>query len=81
MKQLSLAKVRQQFPRPRIDDVEAAIVQQMQRFAPCVRPGMSVAVTAGSRGINNIPLILKTVVKALRSMQAKPFLVASMEPN
>ncbi len=78
MKQLSLAKVRQQFPRPRIDDVEAAIVQQMQRFAPCVRPGMSVAVTAGSRGINNIPLILKTVVKALRSMQAKPFLVASM---
>lgn len=78
MKQLALAKIRQHFPRPRIDDVVEVIEQQMQRFAPGVRQGMSIAVTAGSRGITGIPLILKTVVDVLRSMGASPFIVAAM---
>lgn len=78
MKQLALAKVRQHFPRPRIDDVQGVIVQQMRRFAPCVHPGMRIAITAGSRGISGIPVILRTVVTALKSMGAAPFLVAAM---
>ena len=78
MKQLALAKIRQNFPRPRIEDVAAAIEQQMQRFAPGVRQGMSIAVTAGSRGITGIPLILRTIVDSLRSMGAEPFIVAAM---
>jgi hypothetical protein len=78
MKQLALAKIRQHFPRPRIEDVAAAIEQQMQRFAPGVRQGMSIAVTAGSRGITGIPLILRTIVDSLRSMGAEPFIVAAM---
>ncbi len=78
MRSISMAKVRQHFPRPRIEDVQAAIVGQMQRLRPDIRPGMSVAVTAGSRGINGIPLILKTVVAALREMGAQPYLVSAM---
>ncbi len=78
MKDLSLARVRQQFLRTRIDDVPAEIYAQMQRVAASVRPGMSVAITAGSRGIRNIPLILGTVVKFLRDRGAQPFLFAAM---
>lgn len=78
MKQLALAKIRQHFPRPRIDHVGAAIEQQMQRIAPGVRPGMSVAITAGSRGITGIRSILKSVVDSLRAMGAHPFLVSAM---
>lgn len=78
MKQLALAKIRQHFPRPRIDDVQTLIAQQMQRFSSRVHPGMSVAVTAGSRGITGVPFVLKGVVDSLRAMGAEPFLVAAM---
>jgi len=78
MKQLALAKVRQHFPRPRIDDVPAVIAQQVKRFGPHVRPGMRIAITAGSRGINGISPMLRMVVETLKSMGAEPFLVAAM---
>jgi hypothetical protein len=43
-----------------------------------IRPGQSVALTAGSRGIANVPLVLKTVVTCLKRLQAKPFIVPAM---
>jgi hypothetical protein len=50
----------------------------MARVAGAVRPGMSIAVTAGSRGITAIPLILRTVVNVLRDLGADPFIVSAM---
>ncbi len=78
MKQLSLARIRQHFPRPRIADIEAAVSEQMQRFGSSVRPGMKIAVTAGSRGIHGIPVILRAVVASLSAMGAEPFLISAM---
>ncbi|MCG6535516.1 MAG: nickel-dependent lactate racemase [Syntrophales bacterium LBB04] len=78
MDRLKMARVRQQFARPRVEDVPGEIATQMKRFDAAVRPGMSVAVTAGSRGINGIPLILRTVVSGLREMGARPFIVSAM---
>jgi len=75
---LTLAKVRQHFPRPQVEDVSSEITQQMIRLSGHIRPGMSVAITAGSRGINNIALILQTIVKTLRIMGAEPFIVSAM---
>ena len=43
-----------------------------------VKPGMRVAVTAGSRGIANIALILRTITEALREAGAAPFVVPAM---
>ncbi|MCL6518085.1 MAG: hypothetical protein K6T67_14175, partial [Alicyclobacillus sp.] len=40
-----------------------------------IRPGMRVAVTAGSRGIANIPIILQSVIRTLKQMGADPFIV------
>ena len=78
MKQLSLARCRQELLRPRVDNVSAAIADELQKFSTHVHPGMRIAVTAGSRGIDGIPLILKTVCATLRSMGAEPFLFAAM---
>ena len=78
MRRLALAKIKQHFPRTFIGDVEAVIKLQMRCFVSSVRPGMSIAITAGSRGITGIPFILKTIAESLRSMGAKPFLVAAM---
>src|SRR5439155_8450077 len=38
----------------------------------------SVAITAGSRGIADIPLVIRTVAEAVREAGAEPFVVPAM---
>jgi hypothetical protein len=78
VERLRLRRVRQHLARPRIEDVPFEIAGRMARLSGRVRPGMSIAVTAGSRGITGIPLILRTVVNALRDLGAEPFIVSAM---
>ena len=75
-----VVKVRQKFPRPRVEDIEAALREQLEReeIAGTVRPGMSVALTAGSRGIAEINGILRGLVTILKEMGAAPFIVPAM---
>ena len=73
-----MCKVKQEMLRPKIEDLHSEIEKKMQSLAPAVRPGMSIAVTAGSRGIHNISAILKSVVKVFREMEARPFIVSAM---
>jgi hypothetical protein len=75
-----VVKIRQKFPRPRVEKVDAALREQLGReeIASAVRPGMSVALTAGSRGIAEINEILRSLVAILDEMGAEPFIVPSM---
>ena len=75
-----VVKIRQTFPRPRVEDVAGAVREQLGRedVASAVRPGMSVAVTAGSRGIARIDEILRAVIEGLKEMGAEPFIVPAM---
>ena len=75
-----VVKVRQRFPRPRVESVDAELRKQLGReeIASVIRPGMSVALTAGSRGIAEIDGILRTLVAILKEMEAEPFIVPSM---
>jgi hypothetical protein len=75
-----VVKVRQRFPRPRVESVEAELRKQLGReeIASVIRPGMSVALTAGSRGIAEIDGILRSLVAILKEMEAEPFIVPSM---
>src|SRR5438874_407954 len=73
-------RVRQTFERPRVEDVPGEVQAQLKRLSlrDKVRPGASVAVTVGSRGIANIHLITKAIVDHLKSIGAKPFIVPAM---
>ena len=75
-----VVKVRQSFARPRVGDVEAALREEVGRdeIASRVRPGMEIALTAGSRGIAGINVILRSLVSVLKEMGAKPFIVPAM---
>ena len=75
-----VVKVRQTFPRPRVEDVEGTVREQLRReeISSAFRPGMSVAVTAGSRGIAGIDEILRAVIEGLKEMGAEPFIVPAM---
>ena len=43
-----------------------------------IQPGQSVAITAGSRGIANIHIIIKSIVDHLKGLGAEPFVVPAM---
>lgn len=75
-----IARVRQTFHQPTVADVPGAVIRAVleSRIAARVRPGGSIAVTVGSRGIAGIDRIAKATVDALRSLDFAPFLVAAM---
>ncbi len=75
-----LVKVRQSFERPQVADVAAELVRKLKAagaFAR-VKAGDRVAITAGSRGITGLPLVLKTVAAEIRKAGGEPFLFPAM---
>src|SRR5271166_3586187 len=75
-----MVRLRQHFERPRVEDVAAAVRTELQSLdlGRTIKPGQTVALTAGSRGIANIPLVLRTVAEFLKGLGAKPFLIPAM---
>jgi hypothetical protein len=75
-----MLRLRQRFAGPRVDDVDAAVRTALAKLnlGTRIRPGQSVALTAGSRGIANIALILRATVRSLRDLGAEPFIVPAM---
>lgn len=75
-------RARQHFPRDRIspEEIPDAVAREMGRepFYSKLRPGMSVAVTAGSRGIANAAAITRAVVDEVKRRGARPFVVPAM---
>ncbi len=75
-----MARVRQIFQQPEIEDIPAKIREELEKkcLRDRVKSGQRIAVTAGSRGIANIPLILGTVVAELKAAGAEPFILTAM---
>jgi Lactate racemase N-terminal domain len=73
-------RVRQTFERPQVTDVPAEVTSQLASLSlqDQIQPGQSVAISAGSRGIANIHLIIKAIVEHLKGIGAKPFIVPAM---
>lgn len=75
-------KVKQHFPRPKIetDDIPSIIKKLLSedKFANQIKPGMRIAITAGSRGVANVALITKSIADFVKSKGALPFVVPSM---
>ncbi|MFC4766804.1 DUF2088 domain-containing protein [Effusibacillus consociatus] len=79
MGQLILHKVEQRFHAPRLSDVAGKARSELQRISANLDlNGKRVAVTAGSRGIQNIVLILQTVLGFLKEKGAEPCIVPAM---
>ena len=74
-----IALCRQTFNAVRAEDPAAAVADAMT--APCVdkiKPGMSIAITAGSRGLAALPELLAAIVAQVRARGAHPFVVPAM---
>ena len=74
--------VKQMFDDEHIEprDIPAVVAAELSKepFRSKLRPGMEIAITAGSRGIANVDIITRAVVDFVRSCGATPFIVPAM---
>ena len=77
---MDLYRITREFDQSSVSDIEREIIRRLddEKINDLVRPGAEVAITAGSRGIANIPGILATVVAYFKRARAVPFIVPAM---
>lgn len=77
-----MVRIRQSFDRTCIPEPEipALIRRELSREAlgGQIRPGMKIAITCGSRGINHYAVMAKAIVDFVKEQGAEPFIVAAM---
>src|SRR5947199_6956045 len=75
-----LLVVRQKFIDRRIPDVAAEVRKQLTEsgFAARLKPGASVAIGVGSRGIHNIATIVRNAVQFWKDAGMRPFIFPAM---
>lgn len=75
-------QVKQSFMRPRIEaaEIPEKIKELLseEKFASQVKPGMRIAITAGSRGIANVAVSTKCISDFVKSRGAYPFIIPAM---
>ena len=76
----AMVRIKQQFNANSIQDIPETVRFEISKIKPreIIAPGDSVAITAGSRGIANIATILAEVVRELKKIGARPFIVPAM---
>lgn len=75
-----MVRVKQTFERPRIENVAKTLESRIRAHPAltAIWPGMSIAVGVGSRGITELPLLVRTTVDALKAAGAMPFIIPAM---
>lgn len=74
------ALVRQIFPDDEIKDVPAYLEEKLAdpELRARIKPGMRVVLTGSSREIANMPVILRTLARFVRSLGAHPYIIPAM---
>jgi hypothetical protein len=78
MRQVQLVKIRQRFDRARLESVRAALQSQVVMLDGLIRPGARIAIAAGSRGIDNLALVVREISDYVKARGAQPFVVPAM---
>jgi hypothetical protein len=80
MKFPKMVRIKQHFNTKPVNDIPATVRAELNRINPreTIAKGQTVAITAGSRGITNLALVLGEVVQELKKIGARPFIVPAM---
>jgi hypothetical protein len=75
-----MIEVRQNYPASTKLDFSSLIERQFAQagISEKIKPGMTIAVGVGSRGIGNLSEIVKATIDALKNAGARPFIVPAM---
>lgn len=75
-----MAKIQQIFADISVKDIPAAIDNEFSKpeIACRIRPGMNIAIAVGSRGIANLAVIVRSVVRNVKACGGNPFIFPAM---
>lgn len=76
----SMHRVRQCFDRTRVENLEERVCAELARseIAGTIKKGQRVAVAVGSRGIRNLAVIVRCIIREIRRYGGEPFIVSAM---
>lgn len=72
--------IQQTFPCPRVESIEKTTREELIKLGldRNITSGQKIGITVGSRGIRNLPVILRTAVDFIREYGSEPYLLAAM---
>jgi hypothetical protein len=73
-----MARIKQEFSGPLLHDIRAAVRRALGDLSLPIRPGQTVALAVGSRGIVNIDVIARAAVEHVKALGGKPFIFPAM---
>lgn len=75
-----MVKVRQLLDHSHIDpaDIPGLVRKELEPMRARIKPGMSVAITCGSRGVCNIAIITRAIVDFVKDCGGEPFVFPAM---
>jgi len=75
-----IIKVRQKFEDNKIHNLSETISEELTRIAfnKLIQPDMNIGLAVGSRGIQNIDIIIKSIVDEIKRAKGIPFIIPSM---
>ena len=75
-----VVRVQQNFDATHITDIPKMVSEQIGKLGlqSRLKPGQTVAITGGSRGVANIAVIIRSVVDELRKLGVRPFIIPAM---
>ena len=83
MKNIFLHHISQVFENKKVDNISERIIQELGRikFNEKIKPGMQIGITVGNRGINNLSLIIKTIIQEVKKYGGFPSIIAAMDSH
>jgi len=80
MENIKLIKVYQKYDNKKINDIAEVISNEFKRIQldQKIIPGMTIGITVGSRGIDNLQLIIKSIISEVKKRKGIPFIVTAM---
>ena len=80
MEEIKIRRIMQIFEGKKIENISEEISKEFEkmRLSEKIKPDMQIGITVGSRGIKNIPLIIKCVIEEVRKRGGVPFILAAM---
>ena len=75
-----MVRIREKYENDRITDIPGHLRRKMEAAVPdpSVLKGKSIAITVGSRGIPDLPLLVRTICDTLKEWGAIPFAIPAM---
>jgi hypothetical protein len=78
MNSYHLSKIKQHLRNNSLTDIKGEVSKELIKLRPLIKPGASIALAVGSRGIKNLVLVVKEVAEFIKENKAFPFIIPAM---